>query len=149
MTLVSLLMNIFRNVNDKAFAEDIVSAMFNDLTKILIKYGSSNLENLDTDQICALLGDEMKNIDETLSQYGVITRPTMNGWKIGGFAKSVYGYGNVPLGECYETFRSRGECISAVFAILEDSRLKPAIEAAATRKLSTNAGLIDMLQALF
>ena len=122
MTLISLLMNIFRNINDRAFCQDLVKATIKDVAKIEVKYGENAIANLEESQIFRIYGYDFKETDAVLTKWGISIIPMNGGWKVQGMARNLYSW--MPLGCCIETYSSRGDCLAAIMDILDQSRLK-------------------------
>lgn len=122
MTLITLLMNIFRNINDRAFCQDLVKATIKDVAKIEVKYGENAIANLEESQIFRIYGYDFRETDAVLSKWGISLIPMNGGWKVQGMARNLYSW--MPLGCCIETYASKGDCLAAIMDVLDQSRLK-------------------------
>lgn len=126
MTLISLLMNIFRNINDRAFCQDLVKATIKDVARIEVKYGEDTIFSLSENQIFKLFAYDFKETDEVLTKWGISMIPFNGGWKVQGMARNLYSW--MPLGCCIETYSSKGDCLAAIMDVLDNSRLKATLD---------------------
>ena len=129
MSLISLLMNIFRNLNEESVINRFKTAYVDAVIELIKKFNSTSILNKiseDDDLVLSLLTatDAFKSL---LRDLNIEICQDGNGYYIYGYTKNIFG-SRVPLGACYERFANESDLMETILDIISDTRLGNRLE---------------------